>query len=145
MVKQSDDKPNLLIIEDDYDNQKFLYTFMQRYFNLDIGDSEEKFYHFLSTKQYDAIIMDISIKGNKNGLDLIKELKSKNETKNIPVVCYTAHALSRDRINALEAGSDIYISKPSDIYSLLRTLLNLINQKKNKISEDLSNTNFAIA
>ena len=145
MVKQSDDKPNLLIIEDDYDNQKFLYTFMQRYFNLDIGDSEEKFYHFLNTKKYDAIIMDISIKGNKNGLDLIKELKSKNETKNIPVVCYTAHALSKDRINALEAGSDIYISKPSDIYSLLRTLLNLINQKKNKISEDLSNTNFAIA
>lgn len=145
MVKQIDEKPNLLIIEDDFDNQKFLYTFLKRYFHLDIGDSDEMFYEYLMNKKYDAIIMDISIKGKKNGLDLIKELKSNKETKDIPVVCYTAHAFNIDRINALEAGSDIYISKPSDIYVLLKTLFNLINKKKDKISDDLSNSNYAVA
>lgn len=145
MVKQIEEKPNLLIIEDDYDNQKFLYTFLKSYFNIDIGDSDDMFYEYLTKNHYDVIIMDISIKGKKNGLELIKELKSKNETKEIPIVCYTAHAFNTDRINALEAGSDIYISKPSDIYVLLKTLFTLINKKKNKISEDLKNTNFVVA
>ncbi len=144
MVKQIEGKPNLLIIEDDYDNQKFLYTFLKSHFNIDIGDSDEMFYNYISKNNYDVIIMDISIKGKKNGLELIKELKSKDETKEIPVVCYTAHAFNIDRINALEAGSDIYISKPSNIYILLKTLLTLINKKQNKISEDFSNTNFAV-
>lgn len=144
MDNQINDKPNLLIIEDDYDNKKFLNISLSKYFQLDIVDSVDKYYELINSKKYDAIIMDISIKGNKNGLDLIKELKSNNETKNIPVVCYTAHALSIDRINAINAGSDIYISKPSDIYVLLKTLRNLINQKRNAL-DNLSASNFVVA
>lgn len=145
MACQPNEKSNILIVEDDYDNQKFLQLFLQRYFNLDISDSSDKFYELMNQKKYDLILMDISIKGNKNGIELIRELKNDPTRKNIPIICYTAHAQNLDRINALTAGSDVYISKPSDIFVLLRTMINLINKGKDKISENLSSSNYAVA
>ena len=83
----------------------------------------------MSKEKYDIIMMDISIRGDKNGLELTKELKSNPSTSGIPVLCYTAHAFNKDRINALEAGCDVYISKPAEVYSLLESLFELLKRK----------------
>jgi len=56
--------------------------------------------------------MDISIKGNKNGLELTKELKASKEYSKIPVIALTAHAFDIDRENSFKAGCAEYISKP---------------------------------
>lgn len=119
-------KPKLLITEDDFENQKFLQLFLKKYFMVDICDSSESFYNLMSREKYDIILMDISIKGDKNGLDLTREMKSNPDYSEIPVICYTAHAFNKDRINALEAGCDIYLSKPSDIHTLLNALFDLL-------------------
>jgi len=119
----------LLITEDDSENQKFLLFFLKRYFFVDICDSSESFYEMMSKEKYDIIMMDISIRGDKNGLELTKELKSNPSTSGIPVLCYTAHAFNKDRINALEAGCDVYISKPAEVYSLLESLFELLKRK----------------
>ena len=67
----------------------------------------------------DIILMDISIKGSRNGLELTKELKASKEYSHIAVIAVTAHAFDKDRQNALEAGCDDYISKPFTKESLL--------------------------
>ncbi len=89
------EKPKILITEDDVENQKFLKMFLQRNFIVDICDSEISFYECLQKNDYDVILMDISLKGKKNGLELTKELKANPEYKNIPVVCLTAHAFKK--------------------------------------------------
>ncbi|MEW6701187.1 MAG: response regulator [Bacteroidota bacterium] len=125
-VEQLEEKPRLLVTEDDYENRKFLQLFLKKYFLVDVCDSSESFYDLMKKEKYNIILMDISIKGKKNGLELTKELKSDPNYCDIPVICYTAHALNKDRINALEAGCDVYISKPSDIRTLLNTLFDLL-------------------
>lgn len=122
-------KPKLLITEDDFENQKFLQLFLNRYFIVDVCDSAQTFYELLNKEKYDIILMDISIKGEKNGLELTRELKNDPNHSSIPIICYTAHAFNKDRINALEAGCDIYISKPSDIHTLLNALFDLLKIK----------------
>ncbi len=122
-------KPRLLITEDDFENRKFLEIFLKRYFQVDVCDSSESFYNLIGKHNYDIILMDISIKGRKNGLELTKEMKSNPELCNIPIVCYTAHAFNKDRLNALDAGADAYISKPSDIRVLLNSLIDLLKGK----------------
>lgn len=122
--------PKLLIAEDDPENQKFLQIFLERYFSVDICDSSESFYEFISCEKYDVILMDISIRGQKNGLELTKELKENPEYSKIPIVCYTAHAFNTDRINALDAGCDLYLSKPSDIRILLNSLMGFVKETK---------------
>jgi len=82
--------------------------------------------------------MDISIKGYKNGLVLTKELKNNPLFSNIPIVCYTAHAYNEDRINAIDAGCDAYISKPTNFNILLNTLLDLVQETKKEKNLSLS-------
>ena len=129
MVNTAEVKPKLLITEDDFENQKFLQLFLKKYFQVDICDSSESFYNMMGREKYDIILMDISIRGDKNGLDLTREMKGNPNYSEIPVVCYTAHAFNKDRINALDAGCDVYLSKPSDIHTLLNALFDLLKMK----------------
>jgi len=126
-------KPKLLITEDDFENQKFLELFLKKYFLIDICDSSESFYALINNNKYDIILMDISIKGKKDGLELTRELRKDPNYFNIPVICYTAHAFNKDRINALDAGCDMYLSKPSDIHTLLNSLFDLLKEKSNTL------------
>lgn len=137
-------KPKLLMVEDDFENQKFLNLFLGRYFEIDSCDSADSFYELVDKKNYDLFLMDISISGKKNGLELTRETKYNPKTSSIPIVIYTAHAYQNDRLNALEAGCDVYISKPSNIYTLLKELLNLIDRKSQSLISERSNPGFVV-
>ncbi len=136
-------KPRLLITEDDFENQKLLTMFLAKHFNVDLCDSADSFYELLNKERYDIIVMDISIRGDKNGLDLTRELRSNPNYSDVPIVCYTAHAFNRDRTNALEAGCDVYISKPTDIYVLLNTLQDLLERKRKLFLDGTYSSNYA--
>lgn len=122
-------KPRLLVVEDDLENQKFLNIFLKRSFELDICDSEETFYKKLNEKKYDIILMDISLRGAKDGLQLTKELRASKKHKNIAIVGLSAHAFQKDRDNAYEAGVDIFITKPVQGNFLLENLFAALKQK----------------
>lgn len=79
--------PKLLVVEGDLENQKFLLYCFKKYFRIEICDSAEKCYELLHKERSDIIVMDISIKGYKNGLVLTKELKSHPLFSKIPIVC----------------------------------------------------------
>jgi len=122
-------KPRLLVVEDDLENQKFLSIFLKRNFELGVCDSAESFYERLNENNYDIILMDISLRGAKDGLQLTKELRSQEKYKNIPIVGLSAHAFQRDRDNAYQAGIDIFITKPAQGNFLLENLLTALKQK----------------
>lgn len=59
-----------------------------------------------------VIIMDIKLPGGMDGLQLTKKIKASPETRGIPIIAVTAHAMIADRERALEAGCDAYLPKP---------------------------------
>ncbi|MHB1688402.1 MAG: response regulator [Ignavibacteriaceae bacterium] len=122
-------KPKILITEDDFENQKFLEMFLKKNFVVEICDSDQTFYEHLKSTKFDVILMDISLRGKKNGLELTKELKHMPGYENIPIVCLTAHAFKKDRDNALEAGVDVFLTKPVENKVLLETLLEVLKKK----------------
>ena len=132
---ENENKPRILITEDDTENQRFLRMFLGKSFITDICDSDVTLYENLSKNDYDVILMDISLKGEKNGLELTKELKANPEFKDIPIVCLTAHAFKTDIENAINAGVDIFLTKPIDNHVLMRTLLNAA--KKNESDDEM--------
>ncbi len=116
-------KPRLLVVEDDYENQKFLQIFLKRKFEIDICDSSDSFYELIKDKQFDLILMDISLRGKKDGLQLTKELREMDNYKNVPVVALSAHAFQKDKENAYQAGVDMFLTKPIQNDVLMDSLL----------------------
>jgi len=85
---------------------------LRKNFKVDICKSADDFYANFSSNNYDIIIMDISLQGGKDGLQLTREIKKIPNLANTPILCLTAHALSRDKQNAYVDGVDFYLSKP---------------------------------
>jgi len=129
MSELQDPKPRLLIVEDDYENQKFLQIFLKRKFDLKLCDSGDTFYERLSESEFDIILMDISLRGSKDGLQLTKEIRENDKYKHLPVVGLSAHAFQKDKDNAYNAGVDIFLTKPVQNDVLMDTLLKALQQK----------------
>ena len=123
-------KPRLLIVEDDYENQKFLQIFLKRKFDLDICDSSDSFYKKIEEQDFDIILMDISLRGKKDGLQLTEELRGLEKYKNIPIVALSAHAFQKDKENAYQAGVDMFLTKPIQNDVLLDTLVKAYEKGK---------------
>ncbi|HEX8638128.1 MAG TPA: response regulator [Pyrinomonadaceae bacterium] len=60
----------------------------------------------------DVILMDMSLSGKLNGLDIVKKLRADSGFDTAPIVALTAHAMPQDHINSLAVGCDEHITKP---------------------------------
>lgn len=122
-------KPKLLIVEDDFENQKFLQIFLKRKFELRTCDSEDTFYENVNRERFDIILMDISLRGKKDGLQLTRELRENPKYKDLPIVGLSAHAFQRDKDNAYSAGIDVFLTKPVMNDVLMDTLIKTLEEK----------------
>jgi signal transduction histidine kinase len=66
-----------------------------------------------------AILMDIRLP-DMSGLDVVKEIRKSN--RKIKIIAQSAFAMATDEVNALEAGCNIYLSKPVSAAVLLKSL-----------------------
>jgi two-component system phosphate regulon response regulator PhoB len=66
----------------------------------------------------DLIILDIMLPG-LSGIEILKTLKNKSETRGIPVIMLTAKGEEVDRILGLELGADDYVTKPFSVRELI--------------------------
>jgi len=119
-------KPKILLVEDEIESQKYFELILKNKFDIDFCDTRRSMYTLLSKKKYDVIVMDISLRDGSNGVDLIRELKRKTSSINIPVICLSAHAYLEDRMKAGDAGADIYLTKPIKSQILISALDKLI-------------------
>ena len=67
------------------------------------------------------ILSDIAMPG-EDGVAFLRKVRALPQTKDVPVIAFTAYANNADRERLLEAGFTGYLAKPVDPDKLLRTI-----------------------
>ncbi len=75
----------------------------------------------------DLILMDMSLPV-LSGWEATKRLKANAATSSIPVIALTAHAMAKDREEALACGCDDYDTKPVELPRLLQKIKDLLSK-----------------
>ncbi len=118
--------PKILLVEDQEMNRDMLSRRLRKrgyevVIAVDGAEGVEK----ASSESPDLILMDMSLPV-MDGWEATRILKADEQTRAIPVVALTAHAMSTDRDKALEAGCDAFETKPIDLPRLLETMEKLL-------------------
>jgi CheY-like chemotaxis protein len=118
----------ILLVEDNEMNRDMLARRLQRrgYGVLIAPDGAEGVAQ-AQAEVPDLILMDMSLPV-LDGWEATRRLKATPETRSIPVIALTAHAMSGDREKALEAGCDDYDTKPVEFNRLLAKIEALLNR-----------------
>ena len=81
----------------------------------------------LRNSRFDFVVSDINMP-NMNGFQLLKEIKSDDKLKHIPVLMVTAEARKEDIVLAAQSGAAGYIVKPFTKATLEDKLVNIIKK-----------------
>jgi two-component system, cell cycle response regulator DivK len=122
--------PRVLLVEDNEMNRDMLSRRLARkqYEVLVAVDGKEGV-EMAGSVAPDLILMDMSLPV-MDGWEATRQLKASPETKAIPIIALTAHAMSGDREKAMEAGCDDYDTKPIELSRLLAKMEALLGEKK---------------
>ena len=105
-------RPKILIVEDEKDIRDLVELHLRKadFETVTAADGREAFEKIKSLRP-DLMILDLMLP-QLDGKELAKLLKSREETKSIPIVMLTAKSEEVDRIVGFELGADDYITKP---------------------------------
>jgi len=126
---QKVDTKTVLIVDDDPTNIRLLTSMLKidGYHIIEAQNGKEAL-ESLYSKNPDLILLDIMMPG-MNGFEVCRALKQDKEQMMVPVIMVTALQEKEDRIKAIEAGADDFISKPVDKTELLTRVRSLLRIK----------------
>lgn len=125
----NDDKPLMLVIDDNRDIQKLISDLFMDEYNVLTASNGMKGLR-LATKYTPAIIICDVMMPEMDGLECCRILKSEISTSHIPILMLTACALDEQRLEGYESGADGYLAKPFKGNILKARCRNLIDNRK---------------
>jgi len=119
----------ILLVEDDEMNRDMLSRrLIRKGYQVAIAADGALGVSMAETEAPDLILMDMSLPV-LDGWEAARRLKMAPQTKIIPIIALTAHALSGDRERALEVGCDDYDTKPVELSHLLEKVETLLRKQ----------------
>jgi two-component system cell cycle response regulator DivK len=116
----------ILYIEDNEDNIFMLRGRLKRHgFEVAVAPDGERGLAMAQSERPDLILMDLSLPVI-DGWEATRRLKAAPQTRSIPVIALSAHAMAGDRDQALAAGCDDYDTKPVELERLLAKIRALL-------------------
>ena len=112
----------ILLVEDNEMNRDMLSRRLtRRGYEVAIALDGEQGLAMARAEPPSLILMDMSLPGI-DGWEAARQLKAMPETRRIPVIALTAHAMSGDREKALAAGCDDFDTKPIELSRLVEKI-----------------------
>jgi putative two-component system response regulator len=126
----SDSPPTILLADDNADVRDMLeYMLRAQGYRVVCAEDGAQALNIIEELRIDLVLMDVVMPG-RNGFSVCREIKSRAETRLIPVVLITGLANSEDRVEGIESGADDFIHKPLHREELLARVRSLLRLKR---------------
>ncbi|MCV2870763.1 phosphate regulon transcriptional regulator PhoB [Defluviimonas sp. WL0050] len=111
--------PSVLVVEDEPAQREVLtYNLEAEGFRVAQADNGEEALLLVAEETPDLIVLDWMLP-NVSGIEVCRRLKSKPETKGVPIIMLSARSEEVDLVRGLETGADDYMVKPYSVVELM--------------------------
>ncbi|AYM84057.1 response regulator [Agrobacterium tumefaciens] len=118
------DQHHLLVVDDDARVRDMLTRFFEgEGYRVSAAADGVQMKSHLRHNQVDAILLDLTLPGGQDGLDLVREIRPASD---VPIIMLTGRDDVVDRILGIELGADDYIAKPfhlREVHARLKSVL----------------------
>jgi two-component system cell cycle response regulator DivK len=122
-------KGRILVVEDNMDTYELVHFVLEKNgFETFLAVNGREGVNAAFKQKPDLIVMDMSMP-DMDGWTATGLIKKDEQTKSIPLLALTAHALPGDRQRAMDAGCDEYITKPMDLDELVEAINYWVNKR----------------
>lgn len=90
-------------------------------------DCAAAFYRRMEKGLPDLILLDIMLP-DKDGLDIVRDLRARAETRRLPIIMVTAKTSEIDKVKGLDLGADDYLTKPFGVMELISRVKALLRR-----------------
>lgn len=127
---------HILIVEDEEALATLLeYNLGKENFEVALaGDGEEALLK-IDERAPDLVILDWMLP-KVSGIEVCRRIRSKPETRNLPVIMLTARSEEADRIRGLDTGADDYLTKPFSTNELIARVRAVLRRIRPGLAED---------
>ena len=127
-LPQSRGNHHILLIDDDERGSAVIGDYLQRCgYRVTHVVSGEEGLALARHEPPDIVIVDLRLR-SLDGLDVIRRLRTDVAASTLPIIALTALAMPGDRERSLEAGADVYLSKPVRLRRLAEEIAALLGQ-----------------
>lgn len=116
----------ILVVDDDIDSLKLIGLMLQRNgYEVSAASAGNQALSKAALEHPDLVILDVMMP-DMSGLEVCRRLRQAPETKQIPIIMFTAKTLIDDKVAGFEAGADDYLTKPThpaELASRVKTML----------------------
>jgi two-component system phosphate regulon response regulator PhoB len=121
-------QPRILIIEDERGlTQSLSWYFNREGYETHVAHDGQEGLRKAQTMLPDAVLLDIMLPG-MNGLDVCRELRAGERTREIPIIMITAKSEETDQVVGYSLGADDYVAKPFSNKILLHKVKALLRR-----------------
>jgi two-component system phosphate regulon response regulator PhoB len=125
-------RPRILIIEDERNlTQALEYNFQREGYEVSVAHDGIEGLRRAQTLLPDVIILDLMLPG-MGGLEICRELRRGDRTRDLPILMLTARGEETDQIVGFTTGADDYVTKPFNTKVLLQRVKALQRRTENR-------------
>jgi two-component system, OmpR family, KDP operon response regulator KdpE len=118
----------VLLVDDDASIRRALRTTLSALgFEVEEASSGEQAVSFVRTERYDAVLLDINMPG-RGGIEACRNLR--RLAPGLPILMLTVRDSADDKIDALDAGADDYITKPFHVGELTARVRSAVRRSR---------------